>query len=165
MLQFQTQRNYYRHFTQLIQDNQFAALGLALFAELAKTQRAIYSPSTQSEEIKAGRPKNIKSSNILEISEDLGEALGRSIGEGYTVQDPNVSSTVEISTGSQHLEIAETPLFGPEKSNFGAADHNRRSNSKKSTPVADGRPQASPKLIKRQKKPVNAIDDLFYGLD
>ena len=43
--------------------------------------------------------KFIKSKKILELSEDLGKALGRDTGKGSTVEDPNLSSTVETLLG------------------------------------------------------------------
>ena len=159
-----------RPFSQLIRDNQFSALGLTLVAELAKTQRAI---GTGGGEGKEGvetelEPMVSTYESIPEVSEDLGEAVGRSTAIASKSEDPNIPTTE--SSDSQRVKDAERRVQGRETDAMGPLEHInppatplRKEGG--SAPIVS-RLKAPPRTTKKQKrKPANPIDDLFQGLD
>ena len=139
-------------------------------AELAKTQRAIGIGSEEGEEGVETELEPMVSNyeSVPEISEDLGEAVGRSTAIASKSEDPNIPTTE--SSDSQRVKDAERRVQGRETDAMGLLEHisNPATPLRKeggSAPIVS-RLKAPPRTARKQKrKPANPIDDLFQGLD
>ena len=139
-------------------------------AELAKTQRAIGAGSGEGEEGVETELEPMVSNygSVPEISEDLGEAVGRSTAIASKSEDPNIPTTE--SSDSQRVMDAERRVQGRETDALGPLEHiNTPANPQRKeggSASIVSRLKAPPKVAKKQKrKPANPIDDLFQGLD
>ncbi len=115
-----TEVRFYSSFTQLVRDNQFSALGLALVAELAKI-REIISSYADVEGESEDDPAETRAAETLFAArtEDFGEAVGRSITEDSIVHGPTISATSKPSSGSTKAGILQRfPSGHVDGSNF-----------------------------------------------
>lgn len=113
-------------------------------------------------------PMISKYEHVAELSEDLGEAVGRSTAIASEPKDPKLSST-ELS-GSQTVKDVRQPAQGREIEATGQSENFNDPpvplhNQDGSAPIVS-RLKATPMIAKKQKrKPANPIDELFHGLD
>lgn len=156
-----------RVFTQIINDNQFSALGLALVAELARIQRIIGLENGEVDE-----PGNANVSSASESHKDLTAAyedLGQAVAKAVT-------STSAVEVGPHFPAAGDLPeLFNsgsgggtlqePE-ADVAVVDPVYRLREKSKEASAAKRKKIPTDPAKRQRrKPTNVIDHLFQGLE
>ncbi len=162
-----------RSFTQLVQDNQFSALGLALIAEIAKISKTISSfadPEEESED----NPATIRTAEGFSArgpTEDLGEAVGSPINLDSTVYDSAVPATNQLPSRPMQEGVTQRCPSG-DADGTGNLDSIRDAQPAKVQSVArlsanevnliSSGPSRKPKSNKKRQS--NPIDDLFDGL-
>lgn len=156
-----------RVFTQIINDNQFSALGLALVAELARIQRIIGLESGEVEEPGNADMRTASDSHkdLTDAFEDLGQAVAK---PGTSISAVEVGPHFPAAGDSPELLITSSgrgTLQGPEADVVVVGPVLRlREESKEASPAKRNKISIDP--AKRQKrKPTNVIDDLFQGLE
>ena len=156
-----------RVFTQIVNDNQFSALGLTLVAELARIQRIIGLENGTVEE--PGnlnvRPASDSHKALTEAFEDLGQAVAKPGTSNSDVEvGPHLSAAgdmPELLDSSERRGALEDPQPGVV---VVGQDPRPREESKEASAAKEK--SAPKKAAKRQKrKSTNIIDDLFQGLE
>ena len=152
-----------RSFSHVVQNKQFAALGLVLFAELATISRLVGvkvdnhqdaggSTIEQQEAFKA---------TISPLPEDFGEAVERNFATDtptHLLRRLTERSDVDKVLHSTSIaESSETHPFPVQPTDSMAMESGEASMD------AQGTPPKRPKH--RKRKGANAIDDLFHGLE
>ena len=161
-----------RSFTQLIQDVQFSTLGLTLLAELSKIWTSLAShPINVDDKISLTTKLAGSSDDIpLTLSEDVGEAVGRS------------ALSILADIGANYIPAFD-PFMGPgcvtnvekhlDRRKRAGLDATKPANAEIKTPkptsgaaITGLRPDARSASIQwqRHRESVNAIDDLFHVL-
>jgi len=138
-----------RAFTNLIADQQFAAVGLVLLANLAKVKRIIGGMAA-----KAPRPQTRDAHGIrlsIDGDEDLGECITRSATKG---------AALCLQAGSEHHPSVASEDDGCK---LGKGKTRYSGPSGTCSPTMSGL-ASFPKPPKKMRKKANAIDDLFDGL-
>ena len=166
-----------RSFTQIIQDNQFSAMGLVLLAELSNIARLIGIDLGQEE---AGRSKNLPETKIedledLEDLEDIGEAVRRPMFQRFHSRlDSSAVDDILDACDSGFRDLASSPgqdrvqstNASPSRLVFqGEADSTapRRRDVRQRAKTGSHRRS---KFHRGQKTgPGNTIDELFSGLN
>ena len=156
-----------RVFTQIINDNQFSALGLTLVAELARIQRIIG--------LENGKVEELGNANVSNASDSHKHLTGAHEDLGQAVVKP-VTSTSAVEVGPRFPAAGGLPELFDSGSGGGTlqepeADvavvdpvHRLRGEGKEAS--AANRKKIPPDSAKRQKrKPTNVIDHLFQGLE
>lgn len=153
-----------RSFSHVIQNNQFAALGLVLFAELARIHCLIGEKVDDPQDTARSTVVDLQEASIapaVRLHEDVGEAVERS--NDTNIPQELSTKFVESSRGdttfssSTMPESNETSLFPVQTMHPMAAG---------SSEANTDEPEALRKRHKhRKRKGANAIDDLFRGLD
>lgn len=162
-----------RSFTQLIQDVQFATLGLTLVAELSRMWRLVapYTDRAEDKLVSATELMDGKDPMPLKLSEDVGEAVGRTMSRYSTNVGVYPGLPIDLFTGPEIGRGAAECLYEREGAGL---DATKAANGEIEIPqqkagavIAAPKSYTSPAPIKRQrrKKSVNAIDDLFQGLN
>lgn len=163
----------YASFTQLIQDTQFSPLGLTLVAELSRLRRLVTPYIDQADDEMSPATDLLDSRNTfpLNLSEDVGEAVRRITSSKTTKTGIHPVLASDILTGPEHSRVAEKRLH----ENEGAGrDASNPANGEielllpgASAAIAGSKSHTSSAPFKRQrhKKSVNAIEDLFQGLN
>lgn len=156
-----------RVFTQIVNDNQFSALGLTLVAELARIQRIIGLEIGTVEE--PGnlnvRPASDSHKALAEPFEDLGQAVAKPGTSNSDVEAaphfPAAGDLPELlDSGDRH-----GALEGPEAGVVVVGSDPRPREESKEASAAKGK-SVPKKPAKRQKrKSTNIIDDLFQRLE
>ena len=156
-----------RVFTQIVNDNQFSALGLTLVAELARIQRIIGIEDGAVEEPGnlSVRPASDSHKALTEAFEDLGEVVAKPVTSRADVDigphfpaAGDLPELLDFGDGSGALEDpeAEVVVAGP--------DPRLREETKEASTAEEK--EIPKKPAKRQKrKTTNIIDDLFQGLE
>ena len=149
-----------RVFTQIVNDNQFSALGLTLVAELARIQRIIGLENGTVEE-----PGNLNVRALTEAFEDLGQAVAKPGTSNSDVEAashfPAAGDLPELLDSGERRGALEGPqagvvVIGP--------DPRPREETKEASAAKEKSVPKRP--AKRQKrKSTNIIDDLFQGLE
>ncbi|KAF6241572.1 hypothetical protein HO173_000283 [Letharia columbiana] len=163
----------YACFTQLIQDSQFSSLGLTLVAELSRIRRLVAPYTDQAEDRMDPAMELVDSKDNfpLNLSEDFGEAVRRTTSSHATDVGVYSALAFDILTGPERGRGAEKRLREREGAGPGVK---KTANGEIESPqpepgnaIAGFKPCASsaPTKRQRQRKPVNAIDDLFQGLN
>ncbi|KAL8829707.1 MAG: hypothetical protein Q9191_001860 [Dirinaria sp. TL-2023a] len=152
-----------RSFSHVIQDNQFAALGLVLFAELAKISRLVGAKIDNHQD--AGEPtidpQKALQAPVLRLFEDFGEAVERK--NSTETLTHLLRGSVERSDLGRGLHSTPTPE-NTEKHPFCVQPtRSVAMQSGKTSVNAHDTPPKRPK--KRKRKGTNAIDDLFQALE
>lgn len=163
----------HRVFTQLVRNNQFSALGLALVAELAKVRKTIssYADIEGESENDAANTRAAETLFAAEPTEDFGEAVVRSMIEDSTIHDPTIPATVKLSSRSTQAGILHRSCIGDVDSTE-LLDGTRgtpppRVRSVKALLTNEAEPillEASRKEKIHMKKQADPIDYLFDGL-
>ena len=156
-----------RVFTQIVNDNQFSALGLTLVAELARIQSIIGLEDGAVEEPGnlSVRPASDSHKALTEAYEDLGQAVAKPVTSSSDVEvGPHLPAAgdlpelLDFGDGRGALEGPEAGVVvvGP--------DLRLREESKRASAAKEIKIPKKP--AKRQKrKSTNIIDDLFQGLE
>lgn len=163
----------YSSFTQLVRDTQFSTVGLTLIAELSRIRRlvALYTDPAENELGPATNLVNSRDSFPLISSEDVGEALGRTTSSNPTGGVIYPVLTFATLAGRELGRVTGKPLH--ERAEAGL-DAIRPANGETELPqpktgVAaaglESYASSAPTKEQRKGKPVNAIDDLFQGLN
>ena len=154
-------------FTQIINDNQFSALGLTLVAELARIRRIIGLENGEiGEPDKANVSKASEShKDLTEAFEDLGQAVAKPGTSVSAVENgPHFHSAGDLPEHSDPDSGGGT-LQRPEADVVVAATVLKLHEESREVSAAK-RKKAPTDPAKRQKgKPTNIIDDLFQGLE
>lgn len=147
-----------RSITQLIADGQFAALGLVLLAELARTRTAVGAPDLSiNDAFSKGQVvvdhRAVKPEKVL--VEDVGEEFARPLDKNSLERPPADTATIKRLRG-RSVHTPETR--DPETSDGRGSPR----------PLLDLCLGAStltePAKTKKKRKNLNSIDDLFQGL-
>ncbi len=156
-----------RVFTQIINDNQFSALGLTLVAELARIQCII---GLENEEVEEPGNANVRTASdshmaLAEAFEDLGQAVAEPVTSVSAVEVgprfPAAGDLPELSDSGS----GRGTLQGPEADVVSVRQVARlREESKEASAAKKNKIPTKPS--RRQKaKSTNIIDDLFQGLE
>ena len=137
-------------FTDVIADQQFAATGLVLLANLARLKRLIEGIATKEFKVRARRARD--GSRALGADEDLGESVTR-----FTPTDAALLTKLSPGSGS-HAGEPNDYVSNLQRVGMGSSVPPRGR-----LPITD-RPSLSPKLGKSRRDKSNAIDRLFSGL-
>ena len=111
-----------------------------------------------------------RSTLSLNLSEDVGEAVGRTISSNSTDVGTHPVLAFDIYTGPERGRVAEKRLHergGAALDTTKAADRERGLPQSKSGATIAGLESSTPSApikTQSQRKPVNAIDDLFQRL-
>ena len=158
---------WFRVFTQIINDNQFSALGLTLVAELARIQRII---GLENGAVEEPGDLNVRTQSdshkaLTEAFEDLGQAIAQPVTSNSAVElrphFPAASDLPELldsgdGRGTLQGSEAGVVVVGPLP--------RLREESKEASAAKENENPKKP--AKRQKrKSTNIIDDLFQGLE
>lgn len=157
----------YGVFTQIVNDNQFSALGLTLVAELARIQRIIgleYGAAGESGNLNV-RPASDRHRSLPETFEDLGQAVAKPVTSSSNVEVgpyfPAAGDLPELLDSGD----GRGALGGPETGVVVVGPEPRLREESKEASAAKEK-TISKKPAKRQKrKSTNIIDDLFQGLE
>ena len=156
-----------RVFTQIVNDNQFSALGLTLVAELARIQRIIgfEDGAVEDPDNLSVRPASDSNKDLTEAVEDLGEAVAKPVTWRSDVEvgarfpaAGDLPKLLDSGDGRGALEGLEAGVVvvGPDP---GLREENKEASAAKERRIPK-------KPAKRQKrKSTNVIDDLFQGLE
>ena len=156
-----------RVFTQIVNDNQFSALGLTLVAELARIQRIIgLEDGAVGESVnRCVRPASDSNKALIEAYEDLGEAVAKP-----------VTSRSDVEVGPRFPAAGDLPelldsgdgrgaLEGSEASALVVGPDLRLREESKGASAAKERKVSRKPANRQKKKSTNIIDDLFQGLE
>lgn len=164
-----------RSFTQLVHDNQFSALGLALVAELANAWRVVRLDLEVKKALKDVEAEFVLGRSFAEpeLLADIGEAVIRStsahpipeIGESAAASSvASMTRRLEWSTG-----LSKTDLNNVESTSASVLDlagvTARQASSNHTHSSSSSPPPPSPKkAAKKRRMHANTIDNLFHGL-
>ena len=156
-----------RVFTQIVNDNQFSALGLTLVAELARIQRII---GLENGAVERPGNSNVGTASdshmaLTEAFEDLGQAVAKPATSKSAVElgphfpaAGDLPELLDSGSGSGTLQGPEAgvAVVGPVP--------RLREETKEASAAKENKVPKKP--AKRQKrKSTNTIDDLFQGLE
>ena len=156
-----------RVFTQIVNDNQFSALGLTLVAELARIQRIIgLENGTVGEPGNLNvRPASDSHKALTEAFEDLGQAVAK---PGTSNSDVEVGP--HFSAAGDLPELLDSgnrrgALEGPEAGVVVVGPDSRPPEESKEASAAKEKPVPKKPAKRQKRKSTNIIDDLFQGLE
>ena len=156
-----------RVFTQIVNDNQFSALGLTLVAELARIQRIIGIEDGAVEEPGNLGVRSTSDSNkaLTEAFEDLGEVVAKPVTSRADVDigphlpaAGNLPELLDSGDGRGTLEGPEADVVGV------GPDPRLRDKGKETSAAKEKRILKNPSKRQRRKS-TNIIDDLFQELE
>ena len=153
-----------RSFSHVIQDNQFAALGLVLFAELARIHCLIGDKPTDPQDTAQSTDVDLhaaSTASAVRLDEDVGEAVERTTDTNIPPESSarsNERSHRDTTFSSSAMpESSETSLF-PVQQVHSMATESSEANT-------DEQEALRKRHKHRKRKGANAIDDLLRGLD